>query len=193
MGRGGSIGTVSARWLFTAIGALALACGTVLWLATRASGSLPGVTLAPPAISPAALLTATFDDEGGRQQSLGQFQGKLVVVNFWATWCAPCREEMPAFARLQARWGARGVQFVGLANEDPAKVHPFGKSLGINYPLWTGGDNVGELSRRLGNRLGVLPHTAILGPDGEVLESRVGPYSEADLELRLTAFSRKSG
>jgi thiol-disulfide isomerase/thioredoxin len=183
---------VSARWLFSSIGLLALASGTVLWLATRPAGWSPGVTLAPPGISAAALYTATFQDEAGRNQSLGQFQGKVVVVNFWATWCAPCREEMPAFARLQSRWGARGVQFVGLANDDPAKVRPFGKSLGINYPLWTGGDNVGELSRRLGNRLGVLPHTAILGPNGEVLESRVGPYSEADLELRLAAFSGKS-
>ena len=183
---------MSTRWFFAAIGALALATGTVLWLATRPAGSLPGITVAAPAISPAALYAASFQDGAGNPQSLGQFQGKVLVVNFWATWCAPCREEMPAFARLQARWAGRGVQFVGLANEDPAKVHPFGKSLGITYPLWTGGDNVSELSRRLGNRLGVLPHTAILSPAGEVLESKVGPYSEADLELRLAAFSGKS-
>jgi hypothetical protein len=99
---------------------------------------------------------------------------------------------MPAFARLQTRWAERGVQFVGLANEDPGKVHPFGRGLGITYPLWTGGQEVAELSRRLGNRLGVLPHTAIIGPSGEVLETKVGPYSEKDLEQRLSAFAPKS-
>jgi thiol-disulfide isomerase/thioredoxin len=135
-------------------------------------------------------MAATFVDGRGGRQSLGQLQGKVVVLNFWATWCAPCREEMPAFARLQSRWAAAGVQFVGLSSEEPAKVERFGQALAINYPLWTG-DGVAELSRRLGNRMAVLPHTAILGPGGEVLDVRVGPYSEADLEARLAVFARQ--
>jgi thiol-disulfide isomerase/thioredoxin len=183
---------VSTRWLFAGVGIAAFVAGAGLWMAKRPQGSLPTTTPAAVSIAPAAILAASFTDGGGRAQSLGQFQGKLVIVNFWATWCAPCREEMPAFNRLQARWGSRGVQFVGLANEAPAKVEPFGQTLGITYPLWTGGDEVGELSRRLGNRLGVLPHTAILGPSGEVLETRVGPYSESELESRLAAFAPKS-
>jgi peroxiredoxin len=97
---------------------------------------------------------------------------------------------MPAFARLQSRWAGRNVQFVGLANDDPGKVERFGKDLGIPYPLWVGGDEVGELSKRLGNRLGALPHTVLLDQDGRVLESRVGPYSEALLEGRLQVLTR---
>jgi thiol-disulfide isomerase/thioredoxin len=180
---------LSARRLFAGIGVLALLAGTGLWLAMRPQQ--PG-QLAPAQISPGALMAAAFTDAGGQPRTLAQFQGKIVVVNFWATWCAPCREEMPAFNRLQERWAARGVQFVGLANEEPAKVQPFGASLGIRYPLWTGGQEISELSRRLGNTSGVLPHTAILGTSGEVLEMRVGPYTEADLETRLSTYASKT-
>jgi len=138
-------------------------------------------------IAPSALLAATFADVGGQPHSLGQFGGKIVVLNFWATWCAPCREEMPAFVRAQKRWAERGVQFVGLANEDPRRVERFGRDLGIDYPLWVGGENVAELSRRLGNRLGALPHTVILSPTGAPIRSKVGTYSEAELDTALQA------
>jgi thiol-disulfide isomerase/thioredoxin len=143
-------------------------------------------------LAPGAFFASTFADTRGQAQSLGQFQGRLLVVNFWATWCGPCRDEMPAFTRLQARWADRNVQFVGLANEEPRRVELFGKDLAINYPLWVGGDEVAELSRRLGNDRGVLPYTVILDPRGQVLETRVGPYTEAALELRLKAFAANS-
>ena len=178
---------MTARALFALVGTLAVLAGGTLWVAMRPPAERRGTV----EISPAALLAASFSDAAGKSQSLGQFQGKVVVLNFWATWCAPCREEMPGFMRLQARWGSRGVQFVGLANEEPDKVTRFGRELGINYPLWTGGQDVSELSRRLGNRLGVLPHTAILGDRGQVLEARVGPYSEAQMEERLLTLAGK--
>ena len=181
---------MSARAQFAAIALAAAVAGAVFWFFFRPS--TPAATEPGPIqIAPAALFAATFTDAAGARQALGQYEGKLLVVNFWATWCAPCREEMPAFVRLQSRWGARGVQFVGLANEEAAKVHRFGRELGVNYPLWTGGDEVGELSRRLGNRLGVLPHTALIGSKGEVLDVRVGPYTEAQMEERLAAFAPK--
>ena len=179
---------MTARALFTAIGVVAVLAGAGFWMAMRPTPESRGVV----EIAPAAIFAASFADVSGKAQSLGQFQGKVVVLNFWATWCAPCREEMPGFMRLQSRWAARGVQFLGLANEEPEKVARFGHELGINYPLWTGGQDVSELSRRLGNRLGVLPHTAILGPQGEVFEAKVGPYSESQMEKRLLALVAKS-
>jgi thiol-disulfide isomerase/thioredoxin len=177
---------MSLRWVFSGVGVLAVLAGAAMFLGSRAPGSLPAADIAP-----SAIYAAGFRDEQGANRSLAQFQDKLLVVNFWATWCAPCREEMPAFTRLQARWAGRNVQFVGLAQDDPAKVERFGKELAVNYPLWTGGDAVGELSKRLGNRLGVLPHTVILDPRGQVLEQRVGPYTEAALEERLATYTGK--
>ena len=180
---------MSIRWLFALVGLLAALAGTALWLATRPPS--------PPAdaaqLSPGALMAATFRDLENQPHALGEFQGKIVVLNFWATWCAPCREEMPGFERLQAEWGPRGVQFVGISNEEPAKVARFARPLGVTYPLWTGGDEVQEMSRRLGNERSVLPHTVVLDPTGRVVESRVGAYPERELAdglARLVAKSR---
>ena len=73
-------------------------------------------------------------DVEGREQALGQWQGKVLVVNFWATWCAPCREEMPEFVRAQAELGGKGLQFVGIAVDQADKVRQFAQEIGINYP-----------------------------------------------------------
>ena len=174
---------MSIRWLFSIVGILAMLAGTALWLANRP----PAVA----ALAPGALMAASFRDPEGRAHSLGEYQGKVVVLNFWATWCAPCREEMPGFERLQARWGSRGVQFIGVSSEDGAKVAQFARTLRITYPLWTGGDEVAELSKRLGNTLGVLPHTVVFEPDGGVATTRVGAYPEAELASVLERISAK--
>jgi len=169
---------------FAGVGVLAALAGTSLWLA-----SIPAPPPQPKAeaveAAPAAVMAAKFTDLDGNSRVLGQLSGKVIVVNFWATWCTPCLEEMPGFARLQARWESRGVRFVGLANDDPVKVKTFGEKLAINYPLWTGDAAVMDLSRRLGNRIGVLPHTVLIDGDGKVIESRIGVYAEDKLEARL--------
>ena len=168
------------RWIFAGVALLAILAGTALWLANE-----PAPRVGSAELSSAALYAASFRDPAGQPQSLGRFQGRIVVLNFWATWCAPCREEMPGFQRLQARYGERNVQFVGLANDDPAKVARFARELGIGYPLWTGGPEVDELSRRLGDGQGALPFTVILDARGNALDQKVGAYSEAELAQRL--------
>jgi len=172
-------------WIpFVGAGVLAALAGASLWLA--GSTGLPN----PPKTGPieatsAAIMSSKFVDLDGKSRVLGQLTGKIIVVNFWATWCTPCVDEMPGFARLQSRWDSRGVRFVGLANDDPGKVREFGQRLEINYPLWTGEAAVMDLSRRLGNRIGVLPHTVLLDGDGKVIESRIGIYAEDKLDARL--------
>ena len=177
------------RVLFPAVGVVAVLAGFALWWGAR----WPASATSQVDISPSALWAATFRDNDGQPHALGELQGNIVVVNFWATWCAPCREEMPAFTRIQARWAARGVRFVGLSDDDPMRVQQFGRDLAINYPLWVGGESVGELSRRLGNRLGVLPHTVILDLAGQPVDARVGPYPELDLESKLAILVGKGG
>lgn len=171
---------MSARWVFAGVGLLALLAGIALWLAGDESPRTGA-----PDLAPAALYAATFKDASGAPQSLGQFEGKVVVLNFWATWCAPCREEMPGFARLQKRWGPRGVQFVGLANDDPARVARFAHELSIDYPLLVGAADVDELARRLGDLDGVLPYTVILDPRGAVLKQKAGAYTTPALDAIL--------
>jgi thiol-disulfide isomerase/thioredoxin len=175
--------------LFAAVGLLATLAGVSLFLAERAA-SKPEATR-PADISPAALMSARFAGADGAPRSLAEFPDKVLVVNFWATWCTPCREEMPGFVRLQSRWADHGVQFVGIAQDEPDKVAQFAAELGINYPLWTGGSEVMELSRRLGNHLGVMPHTVLIDPRGTVLEGRVGIFPETALESRLAIMSKK--
>jgi len=174
------------RLVFAAVGLAALLAGTALWIATS-----PGERFAPE-ISSSAIFAAGFHDLQGASRSLGEFQGKVLVLNFWATWCAPCREEMPAFSRLQAAWAARNVQFVGLSSEDPPKVAAFARSLGVTYPLWVGGDEVEELSRRLGNVTGALPHTLVLDRSGRVVAAKVGAYTETALTAVLENASVES-
>ena len=120
--------------------------GRLCWVAARGT---------PGRCSPACAVTARRGRKGAVDRSVAQ--QAAVVVNFWATWCAPCREEMPEFVRAQTEYGARGVQFVGIAVDEADKVDRFAKELGLNYPTLIGGYGAVELSKTLGNRLAALP------------------------------------
>jgi hypothetical protein len=98
---------------------------------------------------------------------------------------------MPALSRASERW-ASSVQFVGIAQDDAAKVRAFGAELQVGYPLWTGGDEVMELAFRLGNRMRVLPFTVVLDGAGRVVSQKVGTYTEAQLNEQLAQFAPKS-
>lgn len=135
----------------------------------------------------AVLLRSEIPDLEGRLQAISQWRGKVVVVNFWATWCAPCREEIPVFIRLQDKYGARGLQFVGIAIDQPEKVRPYAAELGMNFPVLIGGAGAVDLSRLLGNRAGVLPFTVILDRDGKIVRTEIGAVKEAVIEPFLAS------
>jgi thiol-disulfide isomerase/thioredoxin len=139
-----------------------------------------------------AVLSLVLPDLDGRQQALSQWRGKVIIVNFWATWCAPCREEMPQFVVTQTREATNGVQFVGIAVDQVDKVREFVKEIGVNYPTLIGGFGAIELSKQLGNDLAALPFTIVLDRDGRVVHTQLGPLKPARLDALLHDLTRNA-
>jgi len=133
------------------------------------------------------LLGLSLPDTSGHQEALSQWKGKVLVVNFWATWCAPCREEMPEFVKVQGELGSRGLQFVGIAVDEPEKAEHFARELGVNYPVLIGGYGAIELSRTLGNRVVALPFTIIVDRRGRVAQTHLGPLKPSELRAIVTS------
>lgn len=135
------------------------------------------------AVRPAAFWGATLPDLEGRPQAMQQWLGKVVVVvNFWAPWCPPCRAEIPGFIRLQERLGPQGLQMVGIALDELDKVQAFADETGINYPTLLGGLEGVEMGRAAGNRLGGLPYSVVFDRNGQAVATLVGEVREKRLE-----------
>ena len=128
----------------------------------------------------------TLSDLNGQAQSLGQWRGKLLIVNYWATWCTPCREEMPGFSRLQDKYRDKGVQFVGISIDTADKIIEFQKTTPVTYPLLIGDITVMENSAKLGNNRQALPFTAVFDREGRLSATKLGRLSEPELERLLT-------
>ena len=165
--------------LFAAVAGLSAAGGVAYQLWSRGSGAGPAMD--PGAVVEQVLRVRVADVKGGTQ-SLEQWRGQVLVVNYWATWCAPCREEIPVFVRLQERYGSRGLQFVGIAIDQPDKVAEFASDFRINYPLLLGGLETLELLRQVGNRAGVLPYTLVIDRKGNLVSREPGGLKENRLE-----------
>ena len=135
-----------------------------------------------PHLSADALFNASFKDMSGQTQPLAQWRGKVVIVNFWATWCPPCRTEIPAFIKLQDKYGKQGLVFVGIAIDQKDKVQAFADDVGINYPSLLGELDAIELAKVSGNRLSGLPYTAVVNRQGSIVATELGGVTEAKLE-----------
>jgi thiol-disulfide isomerase/thioredoxin len=158
----------------------ALYCGALC--AAMLAGWLAYRSMAPesdPDIRP--LMAVSYPDLSGSARNLGEWRGKVLVVNFWATWCPPCLKEIPEFVRMQEKMRAAGVQFVGIAADHPDKVRPFAAKYGINYPVLLAGMDVIGIARLAGNAAGGLPFTVIIDRQGRWVRSASGALDERTL------------
>jgi len=133
-----------------------------------------------------AILALSLPDLDGRTQPLSQWRGQVLVVNFWATWCEPCKEEIPEFVKAQAKFKEDGVIFLGIAVDDRESVRVFLKEFGVTYPTLIAPLTVIEASRAAGNPQAALPFTAILDRNGQVVASHLGGLDLAKLETVIS-------
>lgn len=133
------------------------------------------------------LMSSRLPDLQSDLRSVAEWRGKVIVVNFWATWCEPCREEIPLFVRLQQQLGPRGLQFIGIAVDNPQQVRPYAAELRMNFPVLLGGVDAIELTRALGNRVGALPYTVVIARDGHMAAAHTGIAQEDQFVPLLTS------
>lgn len=182
------------------LAALIIAAAAATWLAAEhPPPSAPAPVsnqnepaLAAPGASYAAVMATAFPDVEGRRQSLGQWQGTLLFINFWATWCAPCKEEMPMFDQIFREYRSKNVQIIGIAADNVDKVRAFQGQTPVSYPLLPDSEGALAFSRRMGNRLGVLPHTLVFAPNGELLLNKIGQLRKEEIELIIQQNAAKA-
>jgi len=124
-------------------------------------------------------------DLDGKPQQLSQWHGQRVLLNFWATWCAPCRKEMPQLSAAQTSHA--GVQVIGVALDQPQAVREYLKHTTVDYPILIGIDADPEPTLHFGDTVGALPYSVLIGPDGRIRRTKLGPFNAAELDEWLSA------
>ena len=185
--------------LLVAIAAGAL--GVAAALAVRGPGPLLGTEVGQRAVQRVLAATAEIPDDvevatpgepvpsvelpalgGGTATIPGFAAGRPILVNLWASWCGPCIEEMPELERFHVSQGANGTQVVGIALDDPAAVEAFLQRVPVTYPIFLDIPGPADAGVRLGNPAGVLPYTALVGPDGRLLRQKIGPFAHGEID-----------
>jgi thiol-disulfide isomerase/thioredoxin len=136
----------------------------------------------------AAPMRLKLPDAHGLEWEIAAWRGKVIVVNYWASWCAPCREEIPSLAASAGKFAAapaQPVQFVGIGIDTAAGVERFGREYGVPYPLVIAPQQVLDDTVKLGNTARALPFTLVIDPRGAVRHAHAGLVSQAELEKQI--------
>lgn len=136
-------------------------------------------------LSTQALFASKLMNPDGMSQDLGLYKGKIIVLNFWATWCPPCREEMPELSDLYTEYKSKNVVVLGIAVDELALVKEFSVATPVSYPLFAAENEGMELGSNLGNDKGVLPYTVIINQNGAVVDTYYGRINKSLIESAL--------
>lgn len=178
------------RILTGAIVAIAAAGGGVLashWFNGGGAEVAQAAQAASPHSAVDQLWTAPVTSVDGKPQSLSLLKGHPIVVNFWASWCGPCVEEMPALSQLQREYAKKGIQFVGLGVDSEKNVQAFLQKVKVAYPVYITGFGGADLARAFGNTAGALPFTVVIDAKGNVRSTKLGQIDPTALKQTLDA------
>ena len=163
------------NWLILGLAVLAAALGGYAQHRNR------HVDTPPPSLLGQSVPPLVLPDLDGKPHRLADYRGRRVLLNFWASWCAPCLREMPALAAAQAKFGEQGVIVVGIAMDEPMHVRSFLAAHPVDYPILIGEMGPPSTSLKLGNTHQVLPYSVLIDTDGRILATHAGPLSAARL------------
>ncbi len=130
-----------------------------------------------PALKPRSLV---LPDMSGQNRNLDDWQGKVIILNFWATWCRPCQIEIPDLMRYQSAYAEHNLQVIGVGVDEPEKLKNYIRTVGINYPvLYANPEDQFNLLKQWGNSFGVLPYTVVIDKEGRLVYMQTGLFREA--------------
>ena len=137
-----------------------------------------GLLSATGQVSSTSLPNFTLPDVSGQPHAISEWQGKLRVINFWATWCGPCLKEIPEFIELQNHSTDKGLQFIGIAVDTPEAVATYLSTININYPILVGDMPAISIAHQLGDNMDAVPFTVIVNQQGQIIHQHAGEFSK---------------
>ena len=149
--------------------------------AAAVAGAIAGALALQARSGAAELLAARYPDTDGRVRRLLDWRGSVLLCNFWATWCAPCREEVPILVAAKQQWASRGFEVVGIGIDSADKIREFSITYKVNYPVLVADGSALQLLRRLGNQAGGLPYSVVLDRTGSIAQRHLGALTAAEL------------
>lgn len=146
----------------------------------------PPASAKAPAENVAQMPGFELPDLEGVRHRLAAWRGRVIVINFWASWCPPCQYEIRDFVEYQAQYGGRGLQIVGIGVDRARRLRNAARTLEINYPTLVPGEKRGwKLLKQWGDRRGVLPYTVIIARDGRITYTQLGPLDRTTFEEQV--------
>jgi len=153
------------------------------------ASSVPAQAPAPVARQVPETLDFSLNDIDGNMRQLSEWQGKARLVNFWATWCAPCRREIPLLKQTQTDHAADNIQIIGIAVDFPEEVRAYAEEAQFNYPILVGQEDAMAAAEASGIDFIGMPFTMIVAPSGELLKTHIGEIVESHIEKIVCVFN----